>query len=108
MTEDFRARGLIIDERPEEYDGTTAVVRSEHLEGEEIEFLRWRAERWMKLRHIRAVWRDSPRFVLRHGRQMLAHTFRGGTFWPSFLGRARERQAFRRYRALRRAERTYV
>lgn len=30
------------------YDGTRAVVRSEHLAAEEIEFLRWRAERWMK------------------------------------------------------------
>ena len=108
MTADFRARGLIVNERLEEYDGTTAVVRTEHLDGEEIEFMRWRAERWMKLRHVRAVFRDSPRFVLRHGREMLAHTFRGGTFWASFLGRARERQAFRRYRALRQAERAYL
>jgi hypothetical protein len=28
MTKDFRDRGLIINERPEEYDGTTAVVRT--------------------------------------------------------------------------------
>ena len=48
MTQDFRARGLIVNDRVEEYDGTTAVVRSEHLAAEEIEFLRWRAERWMK------------------------------------------------------------
>jgi hypothetical protein len=39
--------GLIITERPEEYDGTTAVGRTEHLSADEVEFLRWRAERWM-------------------------------------------------------------
>jgi hypothetical protein len=38
--EEFRDRGLIINERLDEYDGTTAVVRSEHLEAEEIEFMR--------------------------------------------------------------------
>ena len=55
MTKEFRDRGLIINERLEEYDGTTAVVRTEHLDAEEIEFMRWRAERWMKVRHIGAV-----------------------------------------------------
>ena len=30
MTKEFRERGLIVNERLEEYDGTTAVVRSEH------------------------------------------------------------------------------
>ena len=49
MTEDFRRRNLIVNEDVSEYDGTTAVVRSEHLAADEIEFLRWRAERWMKL-----------------------------------------------------------
>ena len=29
MTEDFQKRGLIIDDRPEDYDGTTAVVRTD-------------------------------------------------------------------------------
>jgi anaerobic magnesium-protoporphyrin IX monomethyl ester cyclase len=72
MTKGFRDRGLIINERLEEYDGTTAVVRSEHLDAEEIEFLRWRAERWIKVRHIGAVLRHSPWFVLRNGRTMLA------------------------------------
>ena len=61
------------------YDGTTAVVRTEHLPAEEIEFLRWRAERWMKLRHMPAAMRHSPGFVLRHGLAMLAHTFTGTT-----------------------------
>ncbi len=95
MTGDLRERGLIINERLEEYDGTTAVVRSEHLEAEEIEFLRWRAERWMKVHHMGAVLRHSPGFVLRNWRRMLAHTFRGGSFWQSLVvaGGARGRAA---------------
>ncbi len=108
MAKEFRERGLIVHDRLEEYDGTTAVVRSEHLPAEEIEFLRWRAERWMKVRHLGAVLRWSPRFVLRHGRRMLAHTFRGGSFLRALLGLEDERRTFARYRALRRAEREYV
>jgi len=108
MTKEFRDRGLIINERLEEYDGTTAVVRSEHVDAEEIEFMRWRAERWIKVRHIGAVLRHSPGFVLRNWRQMLAHTFRGGSFWASLLGIADERRVFGRYRELRKAERTHV
>ena len=100
MTEDFRARGLIVNDRVEEYDGTTAVVRSEHLAADEIEFLRWRAERWMKVRHLPGVLRHYPGFVLRHGPRMLAHTFRGTT-WRS-VARAGER-ARRCSRATRRA-----
>lgn len=107
MTKDFRERRLIVCEQVEEYDGTTAVVRSEHLTAEEIEFLRWRAERWMKLRHLPAALAHSPRFGLRHGLRMLAHTFRGSTLW-SLLGLEDERRAFERYRAIRKAERTYV
>jgi len=108
MTQGFRDHGLIINEQLEEYDGTTAVVRSQHLEAEEIEFLRWRAERWIKVRHMGAVLRHSPGFVLRNWRRMLAHTFRGGSVWVSLLGFADEREAFDRYRAIRKAERTYV
>ena len=63
MTEDFQKRGLIIDTRPEDYDGTTAVVRTDHLKAEEIEFLRWRAERWMKLRHFPFVFLHNPWFA---------------------------------------------
>jgi len=37
-----RARGLLTTEDVAEYDGTTAVVRTEHLGADEIEFLRWR------------------------------------------------------------------
>src|SRR3954467_1331640 len=67
MTKDLRARGLVINDRLEEYDGTTAVVRSEAVPAEEIEFLRWRAERWIKLRHFPRALRHSPLFCLRHG-----------------------------------------
>jgi radical SAM superfamily enzyme YgiQ (UPF0313 family) len=107
MTRELRERGLVIDERLEEYDGTTAVVRSEHLPAEEIEFLRWKAERWMKLRHFPRAFAHSPLFVLRHGREMLAHTFRGST-WRSAIGIESERRVFERYRERRRAEREYV
>jgi radical SAM superfamily enzyme YgiQ (UPF0313 family) len=107
MTADFRDRGLIISERLEEYDGTTAVVRSEHLSAEEIEFQRWRAERWMKVHHLPAVFRHSPLFVLRHGHRMMGHTFRGSTL-RTILGLENERAAFERYRAIRRAERDYL
>ena len=107
MTRDFRARGLIVSEREEEYDGTTAVVRSEHLEAEEIEFLRWRAERWMKARHFPVVLAHDPWFALRHASRMFAHTFRGCT-WRTLIGLEDEREAFRRYRAVRQAERDYL
>jgi anaerobic magnesium-protoporphyrin IX monomethyl ester cyclase len=107
MTKEFRDRGLIVSEQVEEYDGTTAVVRSEHLAAEEIEFLRWRAERWMKLRHLPAALMHSPWFGVRHGVKMMTHTFRGST-WRSLLGLEDERTVFCRYRAIRKAERAYV
>ena len=107
MTEDFRQRQLIINDRVEEYDGTTAVVRSEKLDAEEIEFLRWRAERWMKTAHFPAALFRSPKFVFRQGKKMIAHTFRGCTL-RTLLGWEDERKAFQRYRAIRQAERAYV
>jgi radical SAM superfamily enzyme YgiQ (UPF0313 family) len=107
MTRDFVERQLIVNDRVEEYDGTTAVVRTEHLTAEEIEFLRWRAERWMKLRHFWPTLAHNPRFVLRHGLAMLAHTFRGSSI-RSLLGLESERRAFARYRAMREAEREYL
>src|SRR5262249_13523659 len=70
MSQTFRDRDLVVDEDVGHYDGTTAVVRSEHLEAADIEFLRWRAERWIKLRHFPIAFAHSPWFVLRHGRQM--------------------------------------
>jgi len=87
MTKDFRDRGLIINEQFEDYDGTTAVVRTEHLSADEVEFLRWRAERWMKLRHMPAAFAHSP---------------------PLPVTVEDERKAFERFQAIRRAERAYV
>jgi anaerobic magnesium-protoporphyrin IX monomethyl ester cyclase len=107
MTKDFRDKDLIVNERMEEYDGTTAVVRSEHLSADDIEFMRWRAERWMKLGHLPAAIRQYPGFVLRHGHQMLAHTFRGSS-WRSILGLESSREVFARYKAIRRQERNYL
>ena len=97
----------LINERVEEYDGTTAVVRSEKLEAQEIEFLRWRAERWMKAAHFPVALIRNPGFVLRQGRKMIKHTFRGCTL-KTILGLEDERKAFQRYRAIRQAERAYV
>ena len=107
MTRDFVERGLIASSRASEYDGTTAVVRSAHLEPEEIEFMRWQAERWMKVRHMPKALRHDPWFVLKNARPMLAHTFRGTT-WRTVVGLESSRDAFRRYRALRSREREYV
>lgn len=107
MTKDFEEKGLIASRALEEYDGTTAVVRTKHLPPEDIEFLRWRAERWIKARHSLAVFRDRPKFVLRNGIRMWRFTFRGST-WRTFLGLEDERKAFARYRALRAQERNYL
>jgi anaerobic magnesium-protoporphyrin IX monomethyl ester cyclase len=104
MTEDFRRRNLIADEDVAHYDGTTAVVRTAHVPADEVEFLRWRAERWMKLRHMPAACRHSPGFTLRHGFEMLAHTFTG-TSVRSMLGLESERDVFDRFRARRRRQR---
>ena len=107
MTKDFEARGLVVNSRVEEYDGTTAVTRSAHLSSEEIEFMRWKAERWMKVRHLPAVLKHDPWFVLRHVHRMMAHTFRGSG-WKSALGLESSRTVFRRYKAIRDRERKYV
>jgi len=107
MTREFAERGLVVNRRVEEYDGTTAVTRSTHLTAEEIEFMRWKAERWMKLRHFPTALRHDPGYVLRHSGQMLAHTFRGST-WRSLVGLESARTVFGRYRALRAREREYV
>jgi radical SAM superfamily enzyme YgiQ (UPF0313 family) len=107
MTREFRERGLIVNTRVEEYDGTSAVTRSAHLDAEEIEFLRWKAERWIKVRHIPTALRLHPGFVFRNGRRMMAHTFRGTT-WRSLLGLESSRETFRRYRQIRHRERQYL
>src|SRR6185503_10306988 len=105
MTRDFRERNLIVDEDVSHYDGTTAVVRTEHVGADDIEFMRWRAERWIKARHFPAAMLHSPGFVARHGLQMLAHTFAGSS-WRSALGLESERAVFEQYRERRRRDRS--
>lgn len=107
MHADFVVRDLIVNERLEEYDGTTAVVKSAHLDADDIEYLRWRAERWMKVRHMPYTLRHRPWFVLRTAPWLLAHTFRGSS-WRSLLGLEDSRAVFARYKAIRRTEREYV
>jgi radical SAM superfamily enzyme YgiQ (UPF0313 family) len=106
MTKDFVEKNLIVSHDVEEYDGTTAVVRTEHLDAERIEFLRWRAERWMKVRHVPAVFAHDPGFVMRYGVRMLRHTFRG-TRLKTWLRLESELVAFRRYKMIRRREREF-
>jgi radical SAM superfamily enzyme YgiQ (UPF0313 family) len=104
MTTQFREQGLIVDADVSHYDGTTAVVRTKFLAARDVEFLRWRAERWMKLRHLPAVFRRNPVFVIRHALEMLRHTF-AGTSWRSVLALDREETVFERYRSIRAASR---
>jgi anaerobic magnesium-protoporphyrin IX monomethyl ester cyclase len=106
MTRDFEDQGLIVTKDVREYDGTTAVVRTAHLSAEDIEFMRWRAERWMKARHFWPVLRHDTRFALRHGAAMLRHTFRGSRL-RTWLGVEPPRAAFRRYREIRAREREF-
>ncbi|HSB27745.1 MAG TPA: hypothetical protein VLE19_07815, partial [Pyrinomonadaceae bacterium] len=107
MTKDFLERQLIVNEKLEEYDGTTAVVRTKHVSAEEVEYMRWRAERGMKSRHMPAALMRSPLFILRNAHRMFAHTYRGSTI-RSMLGLEDQRKAFARYRAIRAAERMYL
>jgi radical SAM superfamily enzyme YgiQ (UPF0313 family) len=107
MTDDFVDRDLIASPRVEEYDGTTAVIRTPHIDPLEIEYMRWKAERWMKVRHLPKAFAHDPGFVVRHGRRMLAHTFRGTT-WRSLIGLESTREVFARYRAVRAREREYI
>ena len=104
MTKDFRDRGLIVDEDVSHYDGTTAVVRSDAMSADDIEFMRWRAERWIKLKHFPAAALRNPGFVVRHGHEMLRHTFAGCT-WRSFVSTRADREAFVRFKAVRARER---
>jgi hypothetical protein len=106
MTEDFRARQLIVNDNVNEYDGTTAVVRSEQLTADEIEFRRWKSERWMKSRHMKSVLVHYPTFVARNWFRMMRHTFRGST-WRTWVRLESEHDAFLRYQQIRRREREY-
>ena len=51
-------------------DALDLLVRTASLAAEEIEFLRWRAERWMKLRHMPAAFTYSPWHVVRTALKM--------------------------------------
>ena len=107
MTKEFREQGLIVNENLQDYDGTTAVVKTEHLEAEEVEFMRWRAERWMKTRHMPATFRHDPLFVVRNARKMFLHTFRGSNL-KSMMGLQDEHDSFLKFKEIRRAERNYL
>jgi anaerobic magnesium-protoporphyrin IX monomethyl ester cyclase len=61
----------------------------------------------MKVRHFPVALAHDPRFVIRHARRMFAHTFRGST-WRTWVGLEDERQAFRRYKAIRHRERAFL
>jgi anaerobic magnesium-protoporphyrin IX monomethyl ester cyclase len=107
MTKALAERGLITSDRLEEYDGTTSVVACENLSGEEIEFMRWKAERWIKARHWWTLIKHDPLFMARNFLRIAGFNFRGSTL-KTFLGLEPERRAFERYRKMRAAERDYV
>ena len=107
MSENLRAQNFIVNDNVDDYDGTTAVVRTRELSPSQVEFMRWRAERWIKLRHLLVVLMHNPWFVMRNGLKMFGHTFRGCSF-KTFTGLEDEHRAFERYRALRTQERLYI
>src|SRR5579864_3244277 len=107
MTKDFIEKNLIINQKLEEYDGTTAVVRTEHLSADDVEYMRWKAERWMKTHHMPAVLRHDFWYVMKQAPKMLAYTFRGSSL-RSVLGLESSRKVFERYKAIRKQEREYV
>jgi len=107
MARELSSRGLVLDRPIETYDGTTAVVKTKHLEADEIEFLRWRRERFLKARHFPAALRQSPWWVLRNAHRMLGHTFRGHS-WRWLFGLESDPEVFARYQEIRAAERNYL
>jgi len=107
MTLELRAKNMILNDRVEEYDGTTAVVQSDGIAPLQVEFMRWKAERWMKSRHMSAVFMKDPLFIIRNAHRLFAHTFRGSTL-RSLVGLEDEHRAFDRYRELRNRERAYI
>jgi anaerobic magnesium-protoporphyrin IX monomethyl ester cyclase len=107
MTKDFRDQGLIVIDDVQTYDGTSAVVRTKNVPAEELEFMRWRADRWMKIRHMPTAFRNNPGFVLRNAVSMLRHTLRGITM-KTVLRLESQRDAFLRYKHIRESERQYL
>ena len=98
MERDLRCRGLISNDRVEEYDGTTSVVRCQHMEGEEIEFTA-EGRALDEGPPLLGALRDDAVFALRSAPGMFAFTFRGCTM-RSLLGLESELHAFGRYRAI--------
>lgn len=107
IEKDFRERGLITNEHLEDYDGTSAVVRSLHLSADDLEYLRWRTERWIKFRHFLQISRTNTGFVLRHFPDLVGEVFRGNTL-KTVLKLEDDRKAFERFRAVRQMERDYL
>jgi hypothetical protein len=77
------------------------------MQAEDIEFMRWKAERWMKARHMPSAFAHDPWFIARNALKMLRHTFRGSSL-KSVFGLESDREVFQRYRGIRAAERTYL
>ena len=104
MTREFRERDLIVDEDVAHYDGTTAVVRTEHVGATRSSSCAGVPSGGSSCDTFRRAFLHSPGFVLRHGGGMLAHTF--ARQQPAIDTRPGERA--RRLRSLpqrRRAER---
>ena len=102
-------RGLIVNEPRRGVrrdDGRRAEPST--CDAEEIEFMRWRAERWMKVRHMPAALRHDPGFVLRNGVADAARTRSAAATWRTWLGLEDLHAAFKRYREIRRKEREYL
>ena len=70
-------------------------------------FLRWRAERWIKVRHTWTLFKHDPLFIMHNLVRLFTFHFRGCTL-KTFLRLEDERRAFARYRLIRAAERNYV
>jgi len=83
------------------------VIATPHIAPQAIEYERWRAERWMKVRHIPALLSHDPLWVLRSIPKMLTYNFRGSSL-KTMLGLESDWAAFQRYRALRSTERVYL
>src|SRR5205809_15076 len=100
----FIGRELLTSQRPPEESSSS----NEHPAPiDEVEYMRWKAERGMKSRHMPVTFLHNPLFILRNAPKMFAHAYRGSSI-RSLLGLEDQRKAFARYRAIRDAERSYI
>ena len=76
------------------------------MPADEVEFMRWRAERWMKVRHFPVGARARPG-VRAAARAADARAHLPRQHLRSLLGLEDERDAFRRYKHIRRRERVF-